>query len=185
MLKKKFFLIIGFFLLIASFTGLLLAEEVFQDVPASVVVGEVFRLSLDKENIDFGSISGEFKVIGRDEPGGFYNQVSCQGNNGKPWVLKIQATQPPTFAGDNSGKTIPIENFKWKVIGKSGTGQVIRENEFNSFSLTPQVVYRSAGPDDTGNPVTLEFQYGLSVPALVPPAGRYQTSIIFTLTQEP
>lgn len=174
----------GFFLW-RSFLGFYPAEaeEVFRDTPASVVVGEVFRISLDKENIDFGSISSEFKVIGKDEPGGFYNQVIAQCNNGKPWVLKVYTTQPPMLSGGSGA--IPVENFKWKVVDKSGTGQVRGENEFNSFGLTPQVVFRSSGADDTGNPVTLKFQYGLSVPVLVPPAGNYSTTIVFIMTQEP
>lgn len=167
-----------------SFPSFLLAEEIFHDIPVSVVVGEVFRVSVDKETIEFGSISGEFKVIGEEEREGFYNQVSCQGNNGQPWVLKVQCTGAPRFLGDDSGRTIPIENLKWKIVGKNGAGEVIKENKFNSFKLRPEVVYISSGADNTGNPVTLQFQYSFSVPGLAP-AGRYHTGIVFTMTQEP
>ena len=75
-------------------------------VTARVTVEEVFSLSVDRDDIDFFTMKpGESRY---DIPSTGI-RVTTKSNTGKPWFLKVRATEPLS-AGKAS---IPPENFRW------------------------------------------------------------------------
>ena len=85
---------------------------------------------------------------------------------------------PLTSGGDE----IPLERFQWQVSRVDGTGSVVSESQFRSFSLFPDLVYLSAPGEAGGAAVHLRFRYSLKLPE-AQVAGSYQTTVRFTLTE--
>ncbi len=152
-------------------------EERFEDVIAAVVVGSTFRLSVDKNRIDFGLIKPGERI--EFYPGRYYNQVTALSNNGKTWYLKMSL--PHDLQGAR-GRIIPRQSLKWQVHSTDGQG--IKQDGWNSFQQQSTLVYTSGPQDSQGNEVKIRLKYALDTPGDAI-AGYYQATIYYTITESP
>jgi len=153
------------------------------DSSASVIVKPVFKIDLDKNNIDFGQIHpGECKNLGE---GSYHNQVTCQSNNGRSWCLTISLPSPLT--GMRKGGKIPSSNFKYMPIlsngaKRVGTGTVNGQYAYKELSSENSQVYTSSVEDAMANLVDIQFQYSLSIPDNAT-ADYYTTTVVYTMME--
>ena len=112
------------------------------------------------------------------QSGSFHNDVTVVSDNGATWYLKIHVLRPLS-SGDQD---IPLENFQWQLDNTTGHGTVQRRHEFVPFRQTPDLVYLSGADEAAGTAVHFQFLYRLHVPE-TQPAGVYQTTVRFTLTE--
>ncbi len=174
MTKKVFILLIGILFISSSAYAI---EERFEDVVATVVVGSVFKLSIDNDHLDFGLIKPGKTV--QLYPGRHYNQVAAVSNNGNIWYLKMAVT---SGIQGTKGDNIPNDRLKWRVTSVDGDGVAV--GDWNSFTDGPVLVYVSGPQDTRGNEVKIYLQYALDVPADAT-SGNYQAAIFYTITESP
>lgn len=169
-------LIVPMALFIAAFV---LADEAPpSDSSASVIVKPVFKIDLDKNNIDFGQVRpGESKNLGE---GNYHNQVTCQSNNGRSWCLTISL--PNFLTGAHKGEKIPISNFKYMPGWTNGTGTVDSQYAYKELSSENSQVYTSSVEDAMANLIDIQFQYSLSIPDNAT-ADYYTTTVVYTMTE--
>lgn len=154
-------------------------EERSETLSASVEVAPVFSLSLSNPNLAFHEVSpGKTQVLGEER---FFNEVRCQSNNGRPWILKAHLASPLRNV-QQPNAFLPPAQLKWKVVEATGSAEPQGRFDFVAFSDQPLLLYTSQGDDNKGKPVILRFQYSLSSPedAL---AGTYLGQIQFTMTE--
>ena len=155
-------------------------DERYDDLQASVEVAPVFSLSLSNPHLEFHQLSpGNTYTIGE---GGFYNEVRCRSNNGRPWYLKAQLMSL-RHVGMNA--SLPADALRWKAASVSGAGEPPSGRwDFEPFAERPVLIYASRGEDERGREVVLQFQYSLTCP-LTAQAGDYIGQIIFTMAESP
>ena len=153
-------------------------DRQYQDLPASVEVAPVFSFSLDHPHLAFGVVGPKAtKIIGE---GGHYNQVTCRANSGRPWYLKAQLLSLKRMEG---GAPLDPSSLKWKLVDSTGSARPAHV-DFEPFASDPVLVYASAGDDNLGQEVALQFQYSLTTP-LDTAAGTYIGEVIFTMAETP
>lgn len=144
-------------------------------VGVKIVIGSLFRLSVDRGTVDFENM----------KPGDTKDNVPVEGvivksktNVGNPWYLKISNDNPLS----NGPYMIPNSNLIWYgwTVGK-GTWY---GNGTDQMSLVPMLVYAggmSEGvnlPDGTDN----HLKFKLAIPK-GQPGGKYLSTIKFTMTE--
>ena len=135
------------------------------------------ELFTDNRSLFFGLMKvGEHKTL--SDSGSYHNQVICASTGEATWYLKVNLLQPLTSGGEQ----IPLEHFTWQLSRVDGNGRVAQQSRPRSFSLSPDLVYLSGPGEASGTPVTLKFQYSLTIPE-AQVAGVYQTTIRFTMTE--
>ncbi len=173
---KKIFLLLLISLFISPIVYAI--EQRFEDIIATVVVGSTFRLSIDKDNLDFGLIEPGKRV--ELYPERYYNQITTLSNNGKTWYLKMSIVGGGLRGP--KGSIIPWDRLKWQVCSIDGEG--IKQEGWQSFEEQPVLVYISSPQDNQGKEVNICLKYALDTPADVI-AGYYQTTIIYTMSETP
>ncbi|OGW74969.1 MAG: hypothetical protein A2Z72_07570 [Omnitrophica bacterium RBG_13_46_9] len=155
------------------------AEEKYEDVLASVVVGSVFQVTVDNSSLNFGSAESGQRV--ELYPDRYYNQATCISNHGKTWYLKMYAQND--LVGASSKYVISRESIEWYVSWTNGSGVKV-EGWHNFEEDTPSLVYTSGFEDNYGGEVFLQFKYALTVPGEAT-SDSYFTVISYTLTESP
>ena len=138
-------------------------------------------MSLDRDLVDFRIMEiGQTAEI--SDQGIYHNEVACTSTNNQTWYLKVHTVRP--FTSGDGLRTIPNENFKWKVVGVvNGKGTVFNNiNQPNSFTDTQGLVYTSDPLDNTGTEVKLQFRYILTIPKNQI-AGNYTATVRWTMTE--
>ena len=148
------------------------------DLSASVSVKLLFKMDIDKSVISFGRVlPGEWKNLGE---GSYYNQVTCQSNNGKIWYLLISLSSPLTGARHN--EKIPANKLKYMPGWTNGTGTVHDQYTFKEFGTEDSYVYTSNVEDAIANPLYIQFQYGVNVPDNGT-ADDYSATVVYTMME--
>jgi len=152
------------------------AEQVERDMFGAVTVNPIFAVSLDNADVNFGYVEPGKSV--ELKPDTYYNAVTCNSNKGRAWYLKL------SILGEVIGPTtnIPLDSFKWLVFKAIGDGAAVEG--WQPLAETPLVAYTSAGRDNTGEEVTIQFKYKLDLPGTAM-AGNYRTKILYTMTDVP
>lgn len=172
---RKVSLVVVFFL---SFSGVYAAEQRFQDVVASVVIGATFKLSLDKASLDFGMIKpGKWIEL---YPERHYHQITCISNNKKTWYLKVSVIGDIVGQG---GFALPKDSLKWQIFWTNGSG--VKKEGWEGLQQDKATVIYSSGPlDGQGEEVYIRLRYALDVPGNVA-AGNYNGVLVYTMTESP
>ncbi len=153
-------------------------NQQFEDLSASVEVAPVFSFSLDHPHLAFGVVGPKAtKIIGES---GFYNQVTCRANSGRPWYLKAQLLSLKQVGG---GASLDPSSLKWKLADSTGSARPLHA-DFEPFTSDSVLIYSSEGDDNRGQEVILRFQYSLTTP-LDAQAGTYVGEVIFTMVETP
>ncbi|MFA5880015.1 MAG: hypothetical protein WC860_07565 [Candidatus Margulisiibacteriota bacterium] len=142
---------------------------------AKVQVATVFAISLDRTDIDFGEMRpGEVKY---DIPATGI-KVTTKTNTGNKWYLLIN-TLTELRAGD---RYIDNKYFGW-YGWTEGQGKWFGTGD-NSITLNPFTVYESSVDEGLNLPNGTNniFKFKLDLPK-DQPAGRYEASVRFTLTE--
>ncbi len=155
-------------------------EEHYADLPVSVEVASVFKLSLDNSQLVFQRMSpGKTEILGE---GQFFNALTCRANTGRPWYLKAQLVSLKHVGMDY---TLPASLLRWKAVEVQGVADpFVGRRDFQAFADQPVVIYASQGSDRVGQTVVIRLQYSLSCP-LDAPAGDYVGQLIFTMAESP
>jgi hypothetical protein len=172
--KRLNTLLVLFFL---SFSGVYAAEQRFQDMIASVVVGSTFGLSLDRSSLDFGLVKPGIRI--ELYPESYYHQITCISNNKKIWYLKV--SMPTGITGQGSS-ILPKDSLKWQIFGTNGSGA--KKEGWESLQDNATVVYASGSTDSQGEEVYIRFRYVLDVPSNVA-SGNYNAVLVYTMTEIP
>ena len=167
-------LVLGLFLLVLSASSLYAATTT-QLAVATVTVKSIFELTLDRTDIDFGSMRpGDVKYD--IPPTGI--KVTSRSNSGQKWSLKVSAA---TDFRDGD-RVIENQNFYWygwtEGAGKwYGTGE-------DKFATLPITVYESTDSEGINLPNGTNnfFKFKLALPQNQR-AGQYATLVKFTLTE--
>ncbi|MFC1631340.1 hypothetical protein ACFL1I_00105 [Candidatus Omnitrophota bacterium] len=161
---------------LAFLPGSGLADQLTEDVFASVIVTPTFNITVDNDFLDFGLVNpGESATL---KPASHFNTVSFISNKARKYYLKI------TIHGDISGPKgarIPDSSVKWKVVRASGSGVAV--NGWQEFSDQPLLVYTSSAEDATGAANKIDFQYRLDLPPQAS-GGNYSLQLAYSLTEE-
>jgi hypothetical protein len=143
--------------------------------PIRVVVGNYFRLSVDRGSIDFGSMKpGEAK----DNVPGEGIIVTAKTNTGNPWYLKISNDSPLS----SGPYVIPNSNFIW--YGWTDGAGTWYGTGTNPLTFAPELMYASGVseknnmPDGTNN----HLKFKLTIPR-GQPGGKYMSTVKLTLTE--
>jgi hypothetical protein len=141
----------------------------------SVVVGNYFRLSVDRGTIDFEKM----------RPGDTKDNVPPEGiiittstNTGNPWYLKISNDSPLS----SGPYVIPDSNFNW-YGWTDGTGTWYG-NGNNRVTFVPELMYAS-GPNEGNtmpNGTNNHLKFKLAIPK-GQPGGKYLSTVTMTLTE--
>jgi hypothetical protein len=135
------------------------------------------EISTDNRPLFFGLMQlGQARELA--QLGAYHNQITCSSTNGNTWYLKISLLGPLSLGS----KTIPLGNFKWQLVGTSGTGTVVNPYIDKDFSLVPDTVYISGTDEAAGTAVTFQFKYYLKIPD-AQLSGVYNTTVRFTLME--
>jgi hypothetical protein len=154
-------------------------EERFEDLPASVEVAGVFGVDVAQAFLTFQNVAPmQTTVLGE---GRFFNEVTCRSNAGRPWYLKAHLV---ALKHTGTGRTLPAETLKWKIVGSTGAGSSAGRVDFQPFSEQPETLYASGGDDVRGRDVVLQFQYSLTPPPSSL-AGTYAGQLVFTMAEAP
>lgn len=155
-------------------------EERIQDLSAAVEVAATFQCGLDNPHLAFGSVSpGRPMTLGG---GGFFNELRCRSNSGRPWYLKAHLLGLRHL---DTGRTLKADNLTWRVVDVSGSTEPTGgRQDAQPFADDPILVYASQGADERGREVLLRFQYTLTTPENAP-AGTYVGEVIFTMAETP
>lgn len=168
---KRIIILSAFF--IAQTFCALQADEIFEDITGSVIVGVTFEITGANVPIDFGLIQPEEEVI--LYPDRYFNEVRCRSNSGKTWYLKAFCKNlEGTFA------SISSKHLKFRIYRTDGQGTY--STEWMEFSDKPVLIYTSAGNDNLGKEVRLQFVYKFRPPPKVP-GGNYTASVSFIMTE--
>lgn len=174
-MKRTVAVIISVFVIL-TFTQYIGAEQVERDMFAAVTVNPIFTVSLDNADVNFGYVEPGKSV--ELKPDTYYNTVTCNSNKGKTWHLKL------SILGEVIGPTadIPLDSFKWLVFRAAGDGAAVEG--WQPLTEMPLTAYTSAGRDNAGEEVTIQFKYKLDLPGMAA-AGNYRTKILYTMTDVP
>lgn len=155
-------------------------EQTFEDLSASVEVAPIFEFTVDNPHLAFGEVSpGTTAMLGE---GGYFNEVTCRSNSGRPWYLKAQLV---ALKAVGQPRVLPPERLEWRIVDSTGSAELGQaRSTFQPFAEQPVLLYRSQGRDNKGRPVSLRFQYTLTA-APDAPAGGYLGEIIYTMVESP
>lgn len=153
-------------------------EERFEDLPVSVEVATDFGVDVTQALLTFPNVSpGQPTILGEHR---FFNEVACRSNTGRPWYLKASLL---TLKHTGTGQALPASNLQWKIVGSTGSGSSEGLMTFRPFADQPETIYQSAGDDERGREVVLQFQYSLT-PESSSLAGTYVGQVVFTMTED-
>ncbi len=120
-----------------------------------------------------------------DSGGDFSNQIRCRGLNWLPYHISI-SLDGPLMSGTNN---IPASNLKYMLTWTNGLGTKHNYQHYVNFSISPALVYDSAGSSESANPESdsmereLQFKYAIQVPDNQP-IGTYTANIIYTGSED-
>lgn len=144
-----------------------------QDTPltATVNVESVFKISIQSQAIDFGTVEPGFSSAKRNIG------ISCVTNNNRTWSVSLYAQSPLSY----EGYEIPNSNFKWEIQVIEGTGQAAQSGVMDIMPVN----FYIAGMDDyiTETPVELMLSLSIDVPQ-GQVAGQYSTVVVITMHEE-
>jgi hypothetical protein len=144
-------------------------------VSIRVVVGSLFRLSVDRGSIDFEKM----------KPGETKDNVPVEGvivtgktNTGNPWYLKISNDSPLS----SGPYTIPNTNFIW--YGWTDGAGTWYGTGTNQLTFVPDLVYSSAANESNNMPngTNSHLKFKLTIPK-GQPGGKYLSNVKLTLTE--
>jgi len=145
------------------------------ECPISVVVGNYFRLSVDRGSIDFEKM----------KPGETKDNVPVEGvivtsktNVGNPWYLKISNDSPLS----SGPYVIPNSSFIW--YGWTDGAGTWYGTGTNQMTFVPDLMYASGINDSNNLPngTNNHLKFKLSIPK-GQPGGKYLSNIKLTLTE--
>ena len=143
--------------------------------PISVVVGDYFRLSVDRGSIDFEKM----------KPGETKDNVPVEGiivtsktNVGNPWYLKISNDSPLS----SGPYVIPNSSFIW--YGWTDGAGTWYGTGANQMTFVPGLMYSSGANEGNNLPngTNSHLKFKLTVPK-GQPGGKYLSNVKLTLTE--
>jgi len=190
MTKKITALIIIFIAFMNSF--IYSADSGSVDLTVSVV-GTIFSLELQDAN-EFplvGEIDlGRYRPGESDYPMNGVMVAGCKSNTGYQWYLQVEADSliDRTTSIKMPGNTLKVKGLPVSSASTSDKlelpGTLVKVGQ--ALTTEPAVVYTSSSDGDTGfnefEGTYITMGFGVDVPK-AQPAGTYETTILFTLTE--
>lgn len=113
-------------------------------------------------------------------PSGKLFQLNSTSDQGLPYAVTINSTQPLTHTTDPAF-TISNDNFFWFSTFTTGAGT--KTADATRFSNPLKTVYQGVAADANGATIVVQLKFGLVVPSSGIRAGTYGTTVSFTMTE--